>query len=71
VGNSQLAGCVVLVVEDEPLVCLEVVETLTACGARAVPACKIADAIWALDQHPITAALLDVNVGGEDCSVPL
>jgi CheY-like chemotaxis protein len=57
------------VVEDEPLLGLEVVETLTARGAHVVSAGRVADAVRAVGQHQISAAVLDINLGGEDCSV--
>ena len=41
VENSQLEGRIVLVVEDEPLVGLEIVETLAASGAHVVSAGRI------------------------------
>ncbi len=46
---------------------MEVVETLTACGAHVVSACRVADAINAVELHQISAAVLDINLGGEDC----
>ena len=67
--GQRLGGCVILVVEDEPLVGLELVETLTASGAHVVSACRIADAIASVDRHQIKAAILDINLGGDDCSV--
>ena len=42
---------------------------LTASGAHVVSACRIADAITSVDRHQISAAILDINLGGEDCSV--
>jgi CheY-like chemotaxis protein len=69
VESARLNGCVVLVVEDEPLVGLELVETLTANGAHAVSAGRLADAIRAVDQHRISVAILDIKLGGEDCSL--
>jgi CheY-like chemotaxis protein len=68
VEGERLGGCVVLVVEDEPLVGLELVETLSSCGARVVSACRVADAIKSVDLHQISAAILDINLGREDCS---
>src|SRR5436189_807496 len=67
--SPRLGGRVVLVVEDEPLVGLEVVEALTASGAHVVSACRIADAMASVDRHQVTAVILDINLGGEDCSV--
>ena len=67
--KARLSDRIVLVVEDEPLVRLELVETLSSCGAHVLSACRVADAIKSIDLHKIAAALLDINLGGEDCSV--
>jgi CheY-like chemotaxis protein len=69
VNNSQLGGRIVLVVEDEPLVGLEITETLSACGAQVVSASRVADAIKSVDLQRISSAVLDVKLGGEDCAV--
>jgi CheY-like chemotaxis protein len=69
VDGSQLAGRTILVVEDEPLVALEVVAALKACGAHVVSASRVAEAVSSVALHEIVAAVLDINLGGEDCSV--
>ena len=56
-------------VEDEPLLGLEAVETLTARGAHVVSAGRLADAVKAVGRYQISAAVLDINLGGENCSV--
>jgi DNA-binding response OmpR family regulator len=66
---SRLDGRLILVVEDEPLVGVEIIEVLTASGAHAVSARRVADAIKAVDLNHITAAVPDINLGGDDCSV--
>jgi CheY-like chemotaxis protein len=67
-GHVRLDGRVVLVVEDEPLVALDIAEMLTGSGASVVSASKIADAIMAVEQRELSAAILDIRLGGEDCS---
>ena len=67
--SAQLEGRTILVVEDEPLVGLEMVETLTASGAHVVYACRVAEAIKSVGLCQITAAVLDIKLGGNDCSV--
>jgi DNA-binding response OmpR family regulator len=69
VEGSQLAGLTILVVEDEPLVALEIADALTARGAHVVAASRVADAVSSIALHRIDAAVLDINLGGEDCSV--
>jgi DNA-binding response OmpR family regulator len=57
----------VLVVEDEPLVSLDLVDMLRAAGADVVCAKRARDAISYLDGLRITAAVLDINLGDHDC----
>jgi DNA-binding response OmpR family regulator len=61
-------GCTVLVVEDEPLVGLDVVDILKAEGAQAVLAKSANEAISALDRVQVTSAVLDINLGNHDCA---
>jgi DNA-binding response OmpR family regulator len=68
VQSSQLAPRTILVVEDEPLVALEIVDTLTARGAHVVSATRVADAIKSIDQNQISAAVLDIKLGNTDCA---
>jgi DNA-binding response OmpR family regulator len=65
---ATLDGRVVLVVEDEPLVGLDIAEMLKASGASVVPTRKVADAVAWMDRVEFSAAILDINLGGEDCS---
>jgi CheY-like chemotaxis protein len=58
----------VLVVEDEPLVGLDLVDMLEAVGAHVVSAKSAGEAISSLDRFQITAAVLDINLGDHDCS---
>ena len=57
-----------LVVEDEPLVSLDVVDALAAMGAHVVSASSAGEALRSLDSFQITAAVLDINLGGHDCA---
>jgi DNA-binding response OmpR family regulator len=68
VVGHPLAGCTVLVVEDEVLVGLDVVDMLEAGGAQAVLARSASEAISALDRVKVTAAVLDINLGNHDCA---
>jgi DNA-binding response OmpR family regulator len=56
-----------MVVEDEPLVGLDLVDLLRAAGADVVCAKRARDAISYLDCLRITAAVLDINLGDHDC----
>lgn len=59
----------VLVVEDEPLVSLDLEFGLNDAGATVVgPAARCAAALDLIEaEPPLTAAVLDVNLGGETC----
>jgi PAS domain S-box-containing protein len=61
-----IAGCRILVVEDEPLVALEMVAQLADAGAMAIgPAGTPEAAAWLIEAEPLDAALLDANLGGK------
>lgn len=68
----RLEGWVVLLVEDEPLVGMDVTDTLTQAGATVVgPVRTEAAAMAAIDaaqaSRRITGAVLDVDLGGDTC----
>jgi DNA-binding response OmpR family regulator len=67
--SSRIDGCVVLVLEDEPLVGLEIAELLSSAGAQVKLAGTLADAMASVDGLKISAAIVDINLGGQDCSV--
>lgn len=56
----------VLVVEDEPLIALDLQLLLEERGYEVVgPASTVADALECIREHALRAALVDVNLGGE------
>jgi two-component sensor histidine kinase len=64
-AEYPLAGCRIVVVEDEPLVAMMVAKMLADLGAQALgPFGSLAEAFAALPLD-FDAAVLDVNVGGE------
>ena len=61
-----LAGKRLLVVEDEPLIALEIVAGLEAAGANVVgPAGTVSEALRVIANTNLNAALLDANLGGD------
>ena len=65
-GAAALAGKRILVVEDEPLVALELGQVLGDAGATVVgPAASAAHALALIGTEPVDAALLDGNLQGE------
>ena len=67
--TGQLAGCCILVVEDEPLVALDLCENLQDYGAQVIgPAMRVEEALALLaDRSDVTAAGLAVQLGHELC----
>jgi PAS domain S-box-containing protein len=65
-GRAELAGKRILLVEDEPLVAMDLEELIRSAGCRiAATVASIAAAKDAVDSIPCDAALLDANLGGE------
>jgi CheY-like chemotaxis protein len=48
-NSASLAGCSILVCEDEPLIALDIANALSNAGARVVSAYSLADALTALE----------------------
>lgn len=64
---SSLEGLNVLAVEDESLVAMFLEDLLIDFGCRVVgPAARVQDALQLLDDNEVHAAVLDVNVAGEE-----
>lgn len=66
--RSPLSGLRVLVVEDEPLILMDVRDALEEAGAVTVAACTIAHAHAAVASGRLSAAVLDFAIGREDCT---
>jgi DNA-binding response OmpR family regulator len=66
-AHSLLAGRAVLVVEDEPLVGLDVADALTSCGAQVVCVRSAVEALASIDPVELSVAVLDINLGSHDC----
>ena len=56
----------ILVVEDEPLIAMDLQLLLEECGYEVIgPASTVTEALDCVRQHPVLAALVDVNLSGE------
>jgi CheY-like chemotaxis protein len=66
--NGVLAGRSILVVEDEPLIALEVHAAFNAAGASIVSASNRKEALRIIGLPGLSAAVVDMNLGGHDCS---
>jgi DNA-binding response OmpR family regulator len=57
--SRKLAGCFILIVEDEPLIALDIADNFKAAGAEVVIARTLADAMAQADLPPLSAAVID------------
>jgi DNA-binding response OmpR family regulator len=58
-SNASLAGCSILICEDEPLIALGIADALSRAGARVLKVRSIADALIAVEDEVPSAAILD------------
>lgn len=69
VANGALAGRSILIVEDEPLIALEVHAAFRAAGASIISAADSREALRMIGLPDLSAAVVDINLGdGDDCS---
>ncbi|WP_432256627.1 response regulator [Limimaricola sp. AA108-03] len=65
-NGVALNGLRVLVVEDEMLVCMDLMDMLSELGCIVVgPAARVQQALGIVEQEPIDLAMLDINLGRE------
>jgi DNA-binding response OmpR family regulator len=64
----RLSGRSFLVVEDEPLISLEMTAIFEGAGAKVLPARTLAEAVRLIGQDSVSAAVLDFGLGGESVS---
>jgi DNA-binding response OmpR family regulator len=57
-----------MVVEDDPLIALDIHDALCAAGATVTRAGNALDALRQLDRARVSAAVVDVGLGASDCS---
>src|SRR5262249_27720291 len=65
---SPLLGRSVLIIEDEPLIALDLQDALHKAGASILAAATVKDALGLIGGARISAAIVDVNLGGHDGS---
>jgi DNA-binding response OmpR family regulator len=67
--DRPLAGRSILIVEDEPLIALEVHAAFSAAGASIASAVDVEEALRMINAPGLSAAVVDINLGRDDCSV--
>jgi CheY-like chemotaxis protein len=67
-GRGPLAGQSILVLEDEPLLALDLDATIRDAGATVYVATDGETALRAIEMLGTSAAVLDINLGQKDCS---
>lgn len=66
-GSASLAGLVILLVEDEALLALDLRDTLEEAGATVVgPIVSVPEAVRAAQEASFDAAILDVDLQGDE-----
>ena len=58
-STASLAGRLILVCEDEPLIAIDIADAFTKAGARVVTARSLREALVAADDGALSAAILD------------
>ena len=61
--NRPLAGRLVLLVEDEPVIALEVDHALRTAGARVVSASHVETGLYTTEHPNLSAAVIDLHLG--------
>ena len=69
VPHTPLAGRLVLVVEDEPLIALDVAKALRTAGARVVSAGFVESGLYTTEHPALSAAVIDLHLGSGDGTI--
>ena len=67
-NTSSLAGCSILICEDEPLIAIGIADAFTDAGARVVMARSLASALIAVENEVPSAVILDHVLGDGESS---
>jgi DNA-binding response OmpR family regulator len=67
-SRASLAGRLILVCEDEPLIALDIANAFTNEGAHVVTAQSLRDALVAVENSGLSAAILDHTLKDDDSS---
>ena len=67
--ERPLSGRIILVIEDEPLIALDIEQGLEAAGATTISARTVSAALLAIEEPNLSAAIVDHALGDGDSSV--
>jgi DNA-binding response OmpR family regulator len=67
-ARISLVGVSVLIVEDEPLIALDLHAALSAAGAGLMAATDTDEALRLIRRNDVSAAVLDIGLGDRDCT---
>ena len=67
-SSASLAGCSILVCEDEPLIALSIADAFTGAGARVVTARSFASALIAVENEVPSVVILDHTLSDGESS---
>lgn len=68
-SQAALVGHLILVLEDEPLVALEIVESMRHAGASVLTARRVCDALKLAEHPDLSAAILDFGLKDGDAGI--
>jgi DNA-binding response OmpR family regulator len=63
VPSTSLVGRTILIVEDEPLIALDIATTIQTAGAVTLPARSLSEAMRLVENSELSAAVLDFGLG--------
>ena len=64
--RTLLLGCSILIVEDEPLIALDLHAAIHAAGAGIIAGTNAKEALRLISRNEISAAVIDVRLGNQD-----
>jgi DNA-binding response OmpR family regulator len=67
--NAELAGCSILLVEDQPLIALDITQELEAAGAMVTSTNTLEHALILVEHDGLAAAILDHGLPDGDSSL--
>ena len=67
--RASLAGRLILICEDQPIIAIDIANAFTEAGARVLTASSLRDALSAVEDGGLSAAILDHALRDGDCSL--